>query len=380
MTKGHSSGLRRRLVVAFAAVAAVTSLVVTALAYVTSLYFFSTGGDLVPATLRRWVRVHFAHPTPAEIVAYAALAVLILVLTVAAVSSIAVRRVLSPVRQLAGAADRLAEGDFTVRLPEVGHDELTELVTRFNEMATSLERNVEEMRRVGERARQFAGDVAHELRTPLAAMTAVTEVLDDHAVSVADDSGQAARLVSQEIRHLNGLVEALIEISRFDAGTADLVPGDVDIGVAITQCLAARHWNGQVTTDVPAHLRAVIDPRRFDIIVANLVGNAIKHGAPPVVLRVWFEREASPDLLCVEVRDHGPGISDEALPHVFNRFFKADTARGRSDGSGLGLAIAWENARLHGGEIRVMNHRCGGAVFVATLRVLTLPQGVGVAL
>jgi two-component system, OmpR family, sensor histidine kinase MtrB len=370
VTEGHGAGLRRRLVVAFVAVAVVTALVVTALAYVTSLYFFSNGREIVPLSIRTWIRIHFADPSLGEIVGYAALTVLVLGVTVAVVSSIALRRVLSPVRQLAGAAERLAAGDLSVRLPEAGHDELTDLVRQFNDMATSLERNIVELQRMGERARRFAGDVSHELRTPLAAMTAVTEVLDDHALAVADDSGRAARLVSQEIRHLNGLIEALIEISRFDAGTADLVPDNVDIGMAVQQCLAIRHWTEQVVTDVPAGLRGVIDPRRFDVIVANLVGNAMAHGQPPIVMRVRSESRDRGDVLLVEVRDHGPGIPEADLPQVFNRFFKADTARGRSSGSGLGLAIAWENARLHGGGIRVANRPDGGAVFVATLRLL----------
>jgi two-component system, OmpR family, sensor histidine kinase MtrB len=372
-TQSHGAGLRRRLVLGFVAVAVVTALIVTALAYATSLYFFANGTEIIPETLRHWLREHVADPSLGSIVAFTALAVLVLVATVVVASSVAVRRVLLPVRQLAGAAERLSAGDFTVRLPEAGHDELTDLVRQFNQMATSLEYNVRELRRMNERARRFAGDVSHELRTPLAAMTAVTEVLDEHALAVTDDSGRAAALVSQEIRHLNGLIEALIEITRFDAGTADLVPDSVDIGVAIAQCLAIRHWTGMVSTEVAPGLRGVIDPRRFDVIVANLVGNAFAHGRPPVALRAWIEPTEPDDLLHVEVRDHGPGIPPEAMAQVFNRFFKADTARGRSSGSGLGLAIAWENARLHGGGIRVANHPGGGAVFLATIRLLEAP-------
>jgi two-component system sensor histidine kinase MtrB len=156
-------------------------------------------------------------------VAYAVLALIILGITVAITSLFATRRAMSPLGELTEAAQRLARGDLSVRLVAAGDDELTELVERFNEMATSLEHTINELRVLGDRARQFAGDVSHELRTPLAAMTAVTDVLDEHALAVTDRSGQAARLVSQEIHHLNRLVEALIDISRFDAGTAQLV-------------------------------------------------------------------------------------------------------------------------------------------------------------
>jgi two-component system sensor histidine kinase MtrB len=376
MRRGPNIGLRRRLVIAFVVVAAITSVVVTVLAYVTNLYIYSAGSTVIPAFVRHWIqRSSFVDPTRADIIIYAAIAVLVLVLAIAGVAYSATRRVLSPVRQLADAAQQLADGDLSVRLPTVGHDELTELIERFNYMANSLEHSIDDLRQMGTRAREFAGDVSHELRTPLAAMTAVTDVLDEHALAVVDDSGQAARLVSQEIRHLNRLVEALIEISRFDAGTADLVIDDIDVGVALERCLAARGWTEDVTVHGPAQLRAALDPRRLDVIVANLVGNAVRHGGPPIVVTVSRDERSRPAFLRIEVRDHGPGIAAEAQPHVFQRFFKAETARGRSTGSGLGLAIAWENARLHGGTIEVANGAGGGAVFVATLALIDPPGG-----
>ncbi|HEX6353100.1 MAG TPA: ATP-binding protein [Actinophytocola sp.] len=115
-------------------------------------------------------------------------------------------------------------------------------------------------------------------------------------------------------------------------------------------------------------MAARLDSRRLDVIVANLVGNALRHGAPPVTVRL----RAEPDWITVEVGDRGPGMDDQILPHVFSRFFKADTARARSAGSGLGLAIAWENARLHLGSLVADNRPEGGALF--TLR---LPRNSG---
>jgi two-component system sensor histidine kinase MtrB len=119
---------------------------------------------------------------------------------------------------------------------------------------------------------------------------------------------------------------------------------------------------------VPAGLTARLDRRRFDVIVANLVGNALRHGSPPVTLTARAQPQSrGGGQLILEVRDHGPGLPETAIPHVFDRFYKADTARARSDGSGLGLAIAWENACLHGGHIEAGNHSGGGAMFTVTL-------------
>jgi two-component system sensor histidine kinase MtrB len=269
---------------------------------------------------------------------------------------------------LANAADRLAQGDLKIRLAVAGADDMTDLVCAFNEMAAALESNVEQLRQTEARARRFAADVSHELRTPLAAMTAVTDVLTDQADSFHGDAAAAARLVSRETKNLNRLVEDLIEISRFDAGSARLATEDIELTGAVRDCLRVRNWVGEVVTDLPAEgLILRVDPRRLDVILANLVGNALRHGAPPVILAVRVERRGGGDWAAIRVSDCGAGLAPEAMPHVFERFYKADTARTRSEGSGLGLAIAWENVTLHGGTIEVFNLARGGAQFTVRL-------------
>jgi two-component system sensor histidine kinase MtrB len=160
-----------------------------------------------------------------------------------------------------------------------------------------------------------------------------------------------------------GLVEDLMEVSRFDAGTAELRREDVDVVAAVRASLRARGWLERVQLDAAQDVRVRADRRRLDVIVANLVANALRHGAPPVRVRVSGSAEAA----CVEVADHGPGLAEEVLPHVFDRFYKADAARTRTAGSGLGLAIAQENARLHGGTLSAANAPGGGARFVLRL-------------
>ncbi|GGM35134.1 ATP-binding protein [Dactylosporangium sucinum] len=275
----------------------------------------------------------------------------------------AARGVLRPVRELGTAARRLGEGDLTTRLTVRGADELADLARTFNTTAGTLERYVGDLRRMESDARRFVADVSHELRTPLAAMAAVTDVLDEEAPHLTGDAGKAARLVSQETQSLTRLVNDLIEVSRFDSGTAALALDRVDVAAAVTATLRARGWSGRVAADLPPGIQARLDPRRLDVILANLVGNALHHGAEPVAVRL----RAEPAELTLEVTDHGPGLDPDVLPHVFDRFYKADTARARSTGSGLGLAIAWENARLHRGTLVAGNAPHGGAVF--TLRL-----------
>ncbi|WP_106188792.1 sensor histidine kinase [Umezawaea tangerina] len=271
--------------------------------------------------------------------------------------------VLRPVRELGEAARRMGSGDLKSRLDVRGSDELAGLAVTFNDTADALDQRVDQLRRMEADARRFVADVSHELRTPLSAMTAVADVLEEEAGTLPADAAQAARLVGQETHNLTRLVNDLMEISRFDSGAAALVLDDVDVAEAVRASLRARGWLDSVDTAMPQDLVARLDPRRVDVVLANLVGNALRHGGEPVTLTV----AAEPGWVVIAVADRGPGLSADVLPHVFDRFYKADSSRARSTGSGLGLAIARENALLHGGELTAGNHPEGGAVF--TLRL-----------
>ena len=367
--------MRTRLVIAFIVVALVSALASSWFHTLIASYHLPAWLDdviLGPPWLQNLVHTTRGQSAPhpvrhTALVFFGVEAGLLLAVIITAAIA-ASRRVLLPVRRLARAAQRMSGGDLSVRIQPRGRDELAQLVTSFNGMASALEDKVGELEQMEARARQFAGDVSHELRTPLTAMTAVTDILYEHP-GLAGDAATAARLVHQEVLHLNRLVEDLIEISRFDAGTAQLVTDDTDVATAVGRCLRARSWTG-VSADVPAGLTVRLDRRRFDIILANLVGNALRHGALPVTVTAGLQPVGQGGMrLTVDVRDHGDGLPATAIPHLFDRFYKADTARARSEGSGLGLAIAWENARLHGGHIDAGNHSGGGAIFTVSLPV-----------
>ena len=271
--------------------------------------------------------------------------------------------VLRPVRRLRDTARRLAAGDLDARSPAKGSDELAELTGTINEMADSVQSSMAAMRRMQADARRFAADVSHELRTPLSTLTAVAEVLGDAAERMDEDARESAQLAVTETHRLVALVEDLMEVSRFDAGTARPRLEEIDAAEAVRDCLRARGWLGSVAVDAPERVRLRADRRRLDVIVANLVGNALRHGAPPVQVRV----AETGDRVSIEVTDSGPGLGEAVLPHVFDRFYKADAARSRTPGSGLGLAIALENARLHGGELIAADAPGGGARFTLLL-------------
>ncbi|MEV5484483.1 MULTISPECIES: sensor histidine kinase [Streptomyces] len=273
------------------------------------------------------------------------------------------RGVLRPVRDLNEAAQQLGAGRLNVRLAVSGAHELADLSRTFNSTAAALETTVSELRRMEENARRFAADVSHELRNPLAAMSVVTDVLVDDMPDLLPDSATAVRLIIDQTTNLARLVEDLMEISRFDAGTANLQLEDVDVTELVLKALSRRSWLDRVTADLQDGVRARLDARRVDVVIANLVGNALRHGASPIRIRT----EATTDRVLFEVSDHGPGLPPEVLPHVFERFYKADSARAPSEGSGLGLSISAENIRLHGGAITAENGVDAGASFRFTL-------------
>ncbi|WP_438939621.1 ATP-binding protein [Catenulispora pinisilvae] len=276
---------------------------------------------------------------------------------------VAAGSVLRPVRRLRDTARRLSAGDLDARAVPRGADELADLTVTLNEMAESVQTSMAAMRRMQDDARRFAADASHELRTPLSTLTAVMEVLAAASEEMDGDARESAQLAIAETHRLVQLAEDLMEVSRFDAGTARLRTEGVEIGGAVRDCLRTRAWTDRVVLSAPEEIWSRCDRRRLDVIVANLVGNALRHGAPPVRVSV----SGTPEQVWIEVTDSGPGLPEHVLPHVFDRFYKADEARTRAPGSGLGLAIALENTLLHGGELTAGNASSGGARFVVRL-------------
>ncbi|HVL27015.1 MAG TPA: HAMP domain-containing sensor histidine kinase, partial [Acidimicrobiales bacterium] len=302
-----------------------------------------------------------------------------LVLMSALVGVAAAGGTLRPLRRARVAAHRLEVGLLGTRLPEEGNDEFAELARAFNRMADALERTVADLRALEASHRRFVSDVAHELRTPLTALTTAADVLDANAGGLNDAGRRSARLLVVESRRLAAMVEDLMEISRLDAGVAAMTWEPVDVRELVEKALARRGWEDRVEVVAGERVGTWADPRRVDAIVANLVGNALEHGGPPVrVAVVAAGQEAA-----VTVSDAGPGIPPEQLGSVFERFYKADPSRtrdGRSrGGSGLGLAIARENARLHGGDVTVASDPGRGSRFTATLPLRSGPPGPGPA-
>jgi signal transduction histidine kinase len=209
--------------------------------------------------------------------------------------------------------------------------------------------------------RRFTSDVSHELRTPVAALVSEAAVLEDHKEGMPPEARRAAELLVGDVARLRGLIEDLTALASLDAGREEARLESSDLGALIDGTVRSRGWEGRITVRAAA-VEVRTDRSRVDRIVANLISNALEHGGEEVTVRAGRD-ETGP---FVEVADTGPGIPPEHLPHVFDRFYRADAARA-GPGSGLGLAIALENARLLGGDVEVWSEPDLGSRF--TLRL-----------
>ncbi|MGH3042958.1 MAG: ATP-binding protein [Gaiellaceae bacterium] len=296
----------------------------------------------------------------------------LVVVAAALAGALLARRTLAPVARASTAAHSLAEGLLDTRLPVESADEFGAWAASFNEMADALEAKITALSEAQARERRFTADVAHELRTPLTAIVNEASLLAEHLERMPAEARRPAELLVEDVSRLRDLVEDLMEISRLDAGTQPVRPESVDLGSLVAAAVRARSWQDRVDLD-PGEVVLTSDPRRVERIVANLIGNALEHGGRDVSVRIGADSLGA----FVEVADRGPGVAREDLPHLFERFYKADPARaGR--GTGLGLAIALENARLLGGDIDVWSETGVGTRFTLRLPVTEpLPDGAG---
>jgi signal transduction histidine kinase len=274
------------------------------------------------------------------------------------------RELLRPVGRASRAAVAMARGDLDVRLRE-GRDEFGILGSSFNRMAENLQAEMTALEAGQARERRFVADVAHELRTPVAALVGEASLLRDRVKADRSAPAEAVRLtglVDKDIARLRQLVDDLLEIGRLDARAVEAVLEPVDLAAFAGQLIRAHGWaEGAGVTACGEAVFAETDKRLLERILVNLIQNGLAHGAPPVTIEV----EADPVRLVV--CDSGPGVPPEHLPHIFDRFYKADPSRSTAGGSGLGLAIARENAHLLGGELVAENLRERGVCFTLTL-------------
>ena len=289
--------------------------------------------------------------------------------TVAA--NLVARRVLRPVAEAGWAAQSMAEGDLSVRLPVESDDEIGKWAEAFNQMATSLEQQITALQEAQEHERRFVADVSHELRTPITALVNEAAALVKHLDALSDSGRHVGEMLIGDVDRMRRLVEDLLEISRLETG----IPVDVsvvEVEPFLDAIIAERHPGTRLRV-VGIEDRVPVDRRALERIVGNLLDNAFIH-ASGASTTVTVSADAG--VLRIAVADEGPGVADSDLDRLFDRFYKSDSA-GRG-GSGLGLAIARQHARHLGGALTVRRGMARGLVFEVMVPVADLlPAGDG---
>ena len=275
-------------------------------------------------------------------------------------------RVLLPVRQVASAATEIASGRLDTRLPLVGDADLDPLLSSFNAMAASLQSRLE-------REARFASDVSHELRTPLTALSAAAQLLAARREELPERSQTALDVLVSQTEHFRRLVLDLLEISRIDAGAADLNFQELDLVELCAQIIRTAGFDVALdATALDPHLMTV-DKRRVERILTNLLQNAQNYAGSATLVSLQNSNRAGDGLRRIRlvVDDDGPGVVEADRKRIFERFTRGSVLSSRPGikGTGLGLSLVSEHARLHGdGRAWVETSPEGGARFVVELQ------------
>ncbi len=273
------------------------------------------------------------------------------------------RRITRPVHEMAAITEKIAEGDFSRRVEEGSGDELDGLARSLNRMAGSLEQSEQ-------KRRELMADIAHELRTPLSSISGYMEGLADGVIPAETETFD---LVRQEAGRLNRLVDDLQELSRAESGEERLRPAAIPLAGFLERVrrkmepgFAAKGVVLAVTSGESA-VTAMADEDKLDQVLINLLGNALRHTESGGRVTISATGGGG-GRVCLEVTDTGSGIPAADLPHIFDRFYRADKSRSRdSGGSGIGLTIARSYVEAMGGRIKAASVPGEGTTFTITL-------------
>jgi signal transduction histidine kinase len=276
------------------------------------------------------------------------------------------------IQSLRDAAHRLAESDLTVRAPLEGRDEIAALSASFNQMVERLQEADRQQRKIDILRRDLVAWASHDLQTPLTAIRVQIEALADGIVEDPVTAQRYLRTVQRQVNELSLLIDDLFQVAQLDAGGLIVQPADCSLSDLISDTLEslsalARErgvaLSGSVSPDIDP---ALLDAPRIGRVLTNLIGNALRHTPAGGSVTLTAHRDSG--RILIDVVDTGEGISQEDLPHIFERFYRGEKSRNRgTGGAGLGLAIAQGIIRAHGGDISAESQPGVGTSFHVSL-------------
>jgi signal transduction histidine kinase len=278
-----------------------------------------------------------------------------------ALGAVLARTLTRPIRELTDASGRIAQGELGLQVQVRSRDELGSLAQAFNRMSADLDAS-------NQARKQMTADIAHDLRTPLSLILGYTEALSDGKLP---GSPEIYAVMHQEANHLNRLIDDLRLISLAEAGELPLNRTPLAPGTLIERAAAAfgpraDQKNVGLAVEVQPGLPPVeVDPERMAQVLGNLLANALRY--TPGGGQVRLAARLDGNEVCLQVKDSGPGIAAEDLPHIFDRFYRADKSRQAGEESGLGLTIVKSLVEAHGGRITAESAPGQGASFSVRL-------------
>lgn len=286
-------------------------------------------------------------------------------------------RILKPVDELKSGVEEIARGNYGVRIDTEMPNEISALTDAFNKMSTKLKEDELLKAEYEENRKALIANISHDLKTPITSIQGYIEALLERDDLTDEKKARYFKIITGNADYMNNLIDDLFLFSKLDMQKLDfnfektsLRPFLHDMMEEFRLDFEEREISFEYRDDLMHDCKAKIDPKRFHQIIRNIVGNAVRYG-PKDGLEIKTRLYRDGENFCIDIADNGPGIPEEKLPHVFERFYRVDAERTKSfAGTGLGLAIARELAEAHGGKISAANAASGGACFTITQPVL----------
>lgn len=291
-----------------------------------------------------------------------------------ALSFILSKTLLQPIIGMTKAAEAMAGGDFSRKLDVESGDEIGILADTFNNMAFQLKTTLEEIKKSEALRREFVANVSHELRTPLTSIRSYAETLTDYRDIPKEMEIDFLHVILKESDRMTKIVQDLLELSRFDAGSAQLQIEEFSLensmrNVSDAIALEAAKHSHNIRMELADDLPGINGDRaRIEQVLINILSNAVKYTPDGGTIEITSGRAG--DKVWIKIKDTGIGIPEEDIPRIFDRFYRVDKARSReSGGTGLGLSIAREIVLRHGGEILIESIQAGGTAVTVVLPI-----------
>jgi len=286
------------------------------------------------------------------------------------------RSMIRPLRALERAAERISGGDLeTAMAPLTRSDEISRVREAFERMRVGLRESLDKQRQYEKNRLELIASISHDLRTPVTTIKGYAEGLRDGVAASPERRARYLQTIVDRAATMDHLIDELFLLSTLELEQVPFAFGKLDLREFLEDSveeLGRVHERARITLKPgPGPVRVCADPSQLRRVLENVVENAVRHSGRDDT-RVEVGLEVRGERALVEIRDNGQGIPAEALPHVFERFYRADAARSAS-GSGLGLTIARRIVEAHRGEIRAANGEDGGAVVAITLPLEPCP-------